>query len=59
MTNSNYVNFMYNEGNEFNCDECPENRGFDDWQDRYPCGQWNCWVTCHCKRELENEDEET
>lgn len=59
MADSNYISFMYNEDNEFNCHECPENRGFDDWQDRYPCGQWNCWVTCHCKRKLENEEEET
>ena len=51
MNKEEYSKFMYDEANEFNCDECPENKGFDDWQDRYPCGQWNCWVPCHCRQE--------
>lgn len=46
----NYLKFMYNPDNELNCSECPENRGFDSWQNRKPCGQQNCWVTCHCRR---------
>ena len=45
-----YIAFMYDEINEYNCTECPENRGMDDWQGRYPCGQWHCWVTCHCRQ---------
>lgn len=49
-----YVAFMCNEENEFNCENCPENQGCDDWQGRYPCGQWNCWVTCHCKNDEED-----
>lgn len=40
-----YVEFMYNPENEYNCDECPENKDFDDWEGKYPCGQQNCWVT--------------
>ena len=40
---------MYNPENEYNCDECPENKDFDDWEGKYPCGQQNCWVTCHCR----------
>lgn len=44
-----YMDFMYNPKNEFECDKCPENHNFDSWQGRFPCGQWNCWVTCHCK----------
>lgn len=33
-----YVEFMYNPENEYNCDECPENKDFDDWEGKYPCG---------------------
>lgn len=43
-----YMDFMYHRENHFLCDECPENRGFDNWQDRQPCGQWRCWVDAHC-----------
>lgn len=38
-----------NERIECNCASCSENRDMDDWQDRYPCGQWHCWVTMHCQ----------
>lgn len=41
-----YRNFMCEPDNEFNCSECPENREFSG---KLPCGQQNCWVTCHCK----------
>lgn len=34
-------------------DECPENKDFDDWEGKYPCGQQNCWVTCHCREIME------
>ena len=40
-----YVEFMYNPENEYNCDEC--------WEGKYPCGQQNCWVTCHCREIME------
>lgn len=43
-----YMDFMYNRENEWDCEACPHNRGFDDFQSRKPCGQWNCWVTAHC-----------
>lgn len=43
-----YIKFMYNEENSHNCENCPENNDFDDWQGRLPCGQWHCWVDCHC-----------
>lgn len=40
-------NILFN--NEFyESEECPENRNFDSWQERNPCGQQNCWVDCHC-----------
>lgn len=31
----------------------PENKDFDDWEGKYPCGQQNCWVTCHCREIME------
>lgn len=43
-----YIEFMYDYKNEYNCENCPENRG-DFPHDKLPCGQQNCWVTCHCK----------
>lgn len=48
-----YVKFMYDSKNEYNCDECPENKNFDDWEGKHPCGQQNCWVTCHCREIME------
>jgi len=32
------------------CDICPYNNGFDNWQDRRPCGQWHCWTVVTCNR---------
>lgn len=51
MTVEEYKAFMYNPANEGNCEECPENRGFEEGASRIvgPCGQQNCWVYCHCK----------
>lgn len=43
-----YIAFMYNPQNSHNCENCPANEGFDNWQGRKPCGQFNCWVDCHC-----------
>lgn len=54
MTEKEYVDFMYDRNNEKSCDNCPENRGFDDWGGNLPCGQQNCWVSCHC---AENDDD--
>jgi hypothetical protein len=46
-----YQKFMFNKDNIFNCDACPENRGFKEGNSRIagPCGQQNCWVECHCR----------
>lgn len=40
-----YKDFMYNPDNVRNCSECPENIGDTN---NLPCGQQNCWVSCHC-----------
>lgn len=45
-----YLDFMCNPENSHNCENCPENKGDDGWQGRWPCGQWHCWVNLHCKR---------
>lgn len=42
-----YVNFMYNPDNAGDCDSCPENRDMGG-NGQLPCGQYNCWVDCHC-----------
>lgn len=46
FTREEYIKWMYNLDNEFNCPECPHNDGFNNG---LPCGQQNCWVTCHCR----------
>lgn len=33
-----YVEFMYNPENEYNCNECPENKDFDDWKENILAG---------------------
>ena len=43
-----YKKFMEDIGNEYNCDSCPRNEG-DFPNADLPCGQQNCWVTCHCR----------
>lgn len=48
-----YINFMYDSDNEYRCEDCPENRGIDNWEGKLACGQQNCWVTCHCQQENE------
>ena len=48
-----YIDFMNNPENAGRCGECPENRGFGSWGGCLPCGQQNCWVSCHC-REVKN-----
>ena len=44
-----YQDFMFNPANEYNCDVCPE-RGVNRNDCGLPCGQQNCWVSCHCGR---------
>ena len=48
MDREQYIAFMCNKENIHNCEECPENREFGNQNDQLPCGQYNCWVTCHC-----------
>lgn len=48
-----YCDFMYNPDNEFNCTDCPENAG--KYDNRYPCGQQNCLVSCHCRIDRDKE----
>ena len=52
MTDREYLDFMWNPKNEYNCDGCPENRHHDGngFDHRLPCEQQNCWVTRHCER---------
>lgn len=45
----NYRKFMSDPKNSHNCENCPENRSFSDWQRRLPCGQQVCWVDSHTK----------
>jgi hypothetical protein len=49
MTAQQYNKWMHDPNNSMNCSECPENIGASDWQDRHPCGQWNCWVDLHVR----------
>lgn len=51
---------MLDRSNVFNCSECCYNIGCDSFQNRYPCGQWNCWVTVNCDRAeaLDDDDDE-
>ena len=56
--NERYKQFMYGKSNCMNCEDCPENRGFDPWpENRLPCGQFHCWVDCHCHSGDENEED--
>ena len=50
MTVKEYLEFMLTPENSRNCQQCPENKNMDAWQDRKPCGQWHCWVDLHTKR---------
>lgn len=46
-----YIEFMYNKDNCYQCSRCPANDGFDSGSsgNRKPCGQYQCWVIEHCK----------
>jgi len=42
---------MYDRRNTYNCEECPENIGESHtYEYKLKCGQYNCWVTCHCNQ---------
>ena len=45
-----YCKFMYDENNTGKCNECPhgDDKDHSKYPFNYPCGQQNCWVTCHC-----------
>ena len=44
MEKEKILSFLNDSKNSHNCKECFYNEGYDDWQNRKPCGQWNCWV---------------
>jgi len=47
-----YIDFMCDPDNAYNCAECPENKGFETFPEtRKPCGQFVCWVECHCQND--------
>ena len=45
-----YKEFMYTPSNSGHCLECPKNVNWNDSR-TMPCGQFSCWVDCHCRRE--------
>jgi hypothetical protein len=53
MTEKDYIDFMYNRDNVHNCKNCPENKGFGkrDYDDRWPCLQYHCWVALSAPKE--------
>jgi len=57
MTAQEIKEFLFTKENVCNCNECPYNEGFDNWQNQLPCGQWHCWVSIHLDR-MEQEEEE-
>ena len=42
-----YRDYMPDEAGAYDHEHCPCNEGFDDFQGRYPCGQWRCWHLQH------------
>ena len=56
MTVQEIKEFLYNKDNVCNCNECPYNEGFDNWEGKLPCGQQNCWVTVHTEMDQEEEN---
>jgi hypothetical protein len=45
-----YTNWMYTEGNAYDCEHCPANEGNFDGKP-LKCGQQHCWVEVHCHPE--------
>ena len=54
MNKEEYIDFMCTPNNEGNCQNCPENYGYDNESGR-PCGQFHCLVTMHCKERDSND----
>ena len=49
-----YIAFMCDPSNSHCCENCPENRDMAAWPEyRLPCGQFRCWVDCHCSEDDE------
>lgn len=44
-----YLAFMFDKSNINNCKECPEASGRYINESGLLCGQYNCWVACHCR----------
>lgn len=51
MNSKEYSKWICNPQNEFNCSECPH-EGEGNGSCSLPCGQQNCWVTCHIKEDV-------
>ena len=51
-TREELISYLESWGNEYECDECPYNDGFDRGASGncLPCGQYRCWVTIHMTR---------
>lgn len=49
ITVEEYLKFMTNEDNLYNCKNCPENVNANERTNSYvqPCGQQCCWVAAH------------
>ena len=44
-----YRRFMYRESNSGKCNNCPEADRLEIGHDQLRCGQYHCWVDCHCQ----------
>ena len=42
-----YKEFMYDISNSGKCESCPHNNDMSN-NGQLPCGQYHCWVDCHC-----------
>lgn len=44
-----YRRFMYRASNSGQCASCPEADRTEVGYNQLPCGQYHCWVDCHCR----------
>ena len=60
MTNKeieDYKLFMNDIKNAYCCGFCPENKEEElGSSSKLPCGQYNCWVNCHCNGKVNQEN---
>lgn len=48
-----YKLFMNDIKNAYCCGFCPENKEEElGSSSKLPCGQYNCWVNCHCNESV-------